>query len=230
MVELDSVATPELKCMFAMVNRIKYTPIADSVNYFKNVHKMLGPIKCTSMVTQIAINLGCPKMANLAYIEGDVPILGLDHFVHVHILREEPDHSYLCCMVTRRSSYLTRAFDWTLLKALHYSLIGWERHTTALQDHLPLAGKLVWRQHSRPRLHHRLTLRSPSGTLGVGVATQVTMRVSLQAGTSTSARYPDWYTPLDWYISYRVDQAEHTIEHQMDDFAHMQMEMQASID
>jgi hypothetical protein len=45
------------------------------------------------MVTQIAINLGCPEMANLAYIEGGVPALGLDHFSHVHILREEPDHS-----------------------------------------------------------------------------------------------------------------------------------------
>jgi hypothetical protein len=45
------------------------------------------------MVTQIAMNLGCPKMANLAYIEGDVPILGLDHFVYAHILREEPDYS-----------------------------------------------------------------------------------------------------------------------------------------
>jgi hypothetical protein len=93
MVELCSVATPDLKCMFAMVNRIKYTPVADIVNYFKNVHKMLGPIECTSMVTQIAMNLGCPKMANLAYIEGGVPILGLDHFVHAHILCEEPNHS-----------------------------------------------------------------------------------------------------------------------------------------
>jgi hypothetical protein len=32
-------------------------------------------------------------MANLAYIEGEVPILGLDQFVHAHILREEPNHS-----------------------------------------------------------------------------------------------------------------------------------------
>jgi hypothetical protein len=38
------------------------------------------------------MNLGCLEMANLAYIEGDVPILGLDHFVHVHILREEHDY------------------------------------------------------------------------------------------------------------------------------------------
>jgi hypothetical protein len=76
-----------------MVNRIKYTPVANIVDYFKNVNKMSGPIKCTSVVTQIAMNLGCLEMANLAYIEEDAPILGLDHFVHAHILREEPDHS-----------------------------------------------------------------------------------------------------------------------------------------
>jgi hypothetical protein len=68
-----------------MVNRIKYTPVVGIVAYFKNVHKMSGPIECTSIVTQIAMNLGCPEMANLAYIKGDVPILGLDHFVHAHI-------------------------------------------------------------------------------------------------------------------------------------------------
>jgi hypothetical protein len=59
---------------------------------------------------------------------------------------------------------------------------------------------------------------------------------SLWAGTSTFAWYPDWYAPLERYISSGVDQAECTVEgigwlkHQMDDFAHIQMEMQASID
>jgi hypothetical protein len=43
MVELSSVATPELKYLFAIVNRIKYTPVADIVDYFENVHKMLHP-------------------------------------------------------------------------------------------------------------------------------------------------------------------------------------------
>ncbi len=93
MVELRSITTPELKSTFPVVNRIKYTPVANIVDYFKNVHKMLGPIECTSMVTRIAMNLGCPEMANLAYIEGDVPVFGLDHFVHAHILHEEPDYS-----------------------------------------------------------------------------------------------------------------------------------------
>jgi hypothetical protein len=93
MVELCSFTTLELQCLFAMVNRIKYTPVADIVNYFKNVHKMWGPIECTSMVTQIAMNLGCLEMANLTYIEGDVPVLSHDHFVHAHILHKEPNHS-----------------------------------------------------------------------------------------------------------------------------------------
>jgi hypothetical protein len=104
MAELRSVTTPEFKCLLALVNRIKYTPIADIVDYFTNVSKILGPIVCTSLVTRIAMNLG---YSDLAYIEGDVPILGLDHFVHVHILREEPDYSVSIYMVVRRSGYLT---------------------------------------------------------------------------------------------------------------------------
>jgi hypothetical protein len=90
MTKLHSVTTAELKCLFAMVNKIKYTPVADIVDYFTNVSKISGPIECTSLVTQIAMNLG---YSNLAYIEGGVPILSLDHFVHVHILHEEPDYS-----------------------------------------------------------------------------------------------------------------------------------------
>jgi hypothetical protein len=89
-VELHSVTTTKLKCQFAMVNKIKYTLVANIVDYFTNVSKISGPIECTSLVTRIAINLG---YLDLAYIEGDVPVLGLDHFVHTHILRDKPDYS-----------------------------------------------------------------------------------------------------------------------------------------
>jgi hypothetical protein len=51
MAELRSITTPELKCLFAMVNKIKYTPVADIVNYFTNVPKISGLIECTSLVT-----------------------------------------------------------------------------------------------------------------------------------------------------------------------------------
>jgi hypothetical protein len=63
MVELHSVTTAKLKYLFAIVNRIKYTPVADIVDYFINVSKILGPIECTALVTQIAINLGYSNLA-----------------------------------------------------------------------------------------------------------------------------------------------------------------------
>jgi hypothetical protein len=45
------------------------------------------------MVTRIALNLWCPEMGHVFYIEGDLPILGLDQFVRTHILREETNYS-----------------------------------------------------------------------------------------------------------------------------------------
>jgi hypothetical protein len=97
-------------------------------------------------------------------------------FTHTSCARN-PIILYPCCMVVRQFGYLTRPFDYILVKVLHCSLIGWERHTIASQDCLTLAGELIRRQHNRLWLHRRLTLRSPSGTLGMRVATQVPMRV-----------------------------------------------------
>jgi hypothetical protein len=137
MVELCFVATPELKCLFAMVNRIKYTPIADIVDYFKNVHKISGPIECTSMVTQIAMNLGCLELANLAYIEGDVPILGLDNFVHAHILREEPNHSLLMlygCKAIRLPNSGLRLYSCECL-TLQFNRMGEAHHSFTEPPH-----------------------------------------------------------------------------------------------
>jgi hypothetical protein len=35
---------------------------------------------------------------------------------------------------------------------------------------------------------------------------------SLRARTSASARYPNWYAPLERYVSYGVDQAKRVLE------------------
>jgi hypothetical protein len=123
------------------------------------------------------MNLVCPKMANLSYIEGVYLFLVLTILFMRTSCAWNPIILYLCCMITRQSGYLTQAFDCTLVKVLHCSLIGWERCAIASQDHLTFTGELVWRPHNKPQLHRRHTLRSPSGTLGTGVATRVTMRV-----------------------------------------------------
>jgi hypothetical protein len=131
-----------------MVNRIRYTPVADIVDYFKNVHKMLGPIECTSMVTWIAMNLGhlgvqkWPTWPTLSWMYMILALTIL--FTCISCVRNLII-LYLCCMVARRSGYLTQAFDCTLVKVLHCSLIGWERHIKASQDHLTLASELAWR-------------------------------------------------------------------------------------
>jgi hypothetical protein len=55
---------------------------------------------------------------------------------------------------------------------------------------------------------------------------------SLQAGTSASTRNLNWYALLEWYVGYGVDQAERMaeeigqLERRMDNFAHVQTEMQ----
>jgi hypothetical protein len=126
---------------------------------------------------KIAMNLGCPEMATWPTLKGMYLFLVLTIlFTHTSCARN-PIILYPCCMVVRRFGYLTWPFDYILVKVLHCSVIRWERCTTTSQDHFTLTGELVWRQHSRPRLHRRLTLRSPSGTLGMGLATRVTMRV-----------------------------------------------------
>jgi hypothetical protein len=104
MVELRSITTPELKCLFAMVNIIKYTPIADIVNYFTNVSKISEPIECTSLVTWIAMNLG---YSDLAYIEGVYLLLVLTILSTSTSCPRNPIILYPCRMVVRQSGYLT---------------------------------------------------------------------------------------------------------------------------
>jgi hypothetical protein len=45
------VTVAKFRCMFSMVRRIKYTPVADIVDYFKETCTLSGTIECTSMVT-----------------------------------------------------------------------------------------------------------------------------------------------------------------------------------
>jgi hypothetical protein len=177
MVELHYVATLELKCLFYMVNRIKYTPVANIVDNFKNMHKISGPIECTSMVTRIAMNLGCLEMANLAYIEGDVLILDLDHSVHAHILREETDYS-ISMLYGRKAIRLPnpalRLYSFESL-TLQFDRTGEACHsfTGPPRTHGRAPVEAVQQTTTTPQAQPQ----EPSGRLGMGLATRVIMRV-----------------------------------------------------
>jgi hypothetical protein len=77
------------------------------------------------------MNLGCSEMANLAYIEEDVPILGLDHFVHAHILHEEPNY-YVSMLYDRKAIRLPnqalRLYSCESL-SLQFDWMGEARHS-----------------------------------------------------------------------------------------------------
>jgi hypothetical protein len=68
MVELHFVATPELKSLFAMVNRTKYSPIAGIVNFFKNVHYRLHVnLPCICKTIQNKSGIGCIAWHGMAW-------------------------------------------------------------------------------------------------------------------------------------------------------------------
>jgi hypothetical protein len=98
MAELCYVTTAELKCMFAMVNRTKYTYIGDIIDYFTNVSKISRPIECTSLVTRITMNLG---YSDLAYIEGMYLFLVLTILFKRTSCSRKLIILYPCCMVVR---------------------------------------------------------------------------------------------------------------------------------
>jgi hypothetical protein len=173
------------------------------------VHKMSGLIECTSMFTQIAMNLGCTKMANLAYMDGDVPILGLDHFVHTHILREEPNYSvsmlygrkaiqlpnpalqlYSCESLTLQFDQMGEVrYSFTAPPCSHgrARVEAAQQTTTTLQAH-PQEPQWDTGYGVGYSGHHKGGSYYPSHGYS---------EPSLQARTSVSAMYPDWYAPLD---------------------------------
>jgi hypothetical protein len=105
------------------------------------------------------MNLRCPEMANLAYIERDVPILGLEHFVQVHILREEPDHSLSMlygCKVNRLPNPGLQLYSCESL-TLQFNRMGEARHSftrpprTRRQAHMEVAQQTMIKLQAHPR-------------------------------------------------------------------------------
>jgi hypothetical protein len=199
------------------------------------------------MVTWIVMNLGCPEMANLANIKGDVPILSLDHFVHAHILREEPDHSLsmlYCRKAIRLPNPRFQLYSCESL-TLQFDQMGeaCNNVTVPPRTHGRACMEAAQQTMTTPRAHPQ----EPQWDTGYGggysgyheggcyYPSHGYPEPSLQAGTSTSARCPNLYAPLKRYVSYEVDQAQHVVEgigrleRWMDDFAHVQTEIQASI-
>ena len=92
---LHHVHKDELQHMYAMINRIKVSPVYGMIEHWCSFPKRVGSITMTSLVTRIAYHLGILNDAQVSYLDSERPRIGADHFVQGHILRITSDWSYV---------------------------------------------------------------------------------------------------------------------------------------
>ena len=86
----------ELMCLFTMAKKIHYTPIMGMVVHWQKMITCKSPINITSLVTHIARYVSVLENAQVTYLPATdeyQTFIGLDHFVHAHMLSEGPRNS-----------------------------------------------------------------------------------------------------------------------------------------
>ena len=87
-----TVRNDELKLLYAMVKRRKVLLVKFLMKQWKEILELKGDVRCTSLVTHIAKNLGLLKNASVVYID-DIPCwyINYEYFVQAHMLKKNKD-------------------------------------------------------------------------------------------------------------------------------------------
>ena len=87
-----TVRNDELKLLYAMVKRRKVIPVKFMMKQWKEILELKGDVRCTSLVTRIAKNLGLLKNASVVYID-DIPhwYIDYEYILQAHILKKNKD-------------------------------------------------------------------------------------------------------------------------------------------
>ena len=78
-----------------MVNKIKITPMQEMARHWLGNFRMVGPVECTSLVTQIATSLDILNSAKISYISAPRSKIDLAYLVQGHTLKSAPDGSII---------------------------------------------------------------------------------------------------------------------------------------
>ena len=98
--DLRLCSSSELMCIYAMAKKIRYSPIMGMVAHWQKMITCKSPIDITSLVTHIARYVGVLENAQVTYLPATDEyrtFIGLDHFVHAHMMREGPGNSVFMC-------------------------------------------------------------------------------------------------------------------------------------
>ena len=79
-----------LKLLYAMVKRTKVLPVKFIVHHWLEVFTLMGDVECTSLVTQIAQNLGLLNNASVSYIDEERLYIDFDYFCQTQLLNVAP--------------------------------------------------------------------------------------------------------------------------------------------
>ena len=84
------VRNDELLVLYAMVNKIKISPVQALVKQWLSNFKMTGPIECTSLITRIATCVGTLEGNFIPFIEGDHTYIDEAYLIQGHTLKKRP--------------------------------------------------------------------------------------------------------------------------------------------
>ena len=91
--DIRPVRNDELKILYAMVKKIKISPVKPMIAQWLENFRMTGPIECTSLITRIAANVGALAGKTCSYIQTPRVLINEAYLVQGHILKHAADQS-----------------------------------------------------------------------------------------------------------------------------------------
>jgi len=89
------VHNDELIILYAMVNKIRISPMKAMIWQWLINFRMMGTIECTSLITHIASSIGALEGNSVPFIEGDRAYIDESYLMQGHTLKKGPHNSLI---------------------------------------------------------------------------------------------------------------------------------------
>jgi len=98
--DLRLYSLPELQCMYAMANKICFSPVRSMLAHWQKMISDRSPIDITSLVSHVVRYVKAMDGAEVTFLpemEAYRYEVGLEHFVQGHMMWEGPGNSLFMC-------------------------------------------------------------------------------------------------------------------------------------
>ena len=98
--EIRLYSLPKLQCLYAMANKIRFSPVRSMLAHWQKIITGKSPIDITPLVTHVARYVKAMDGNEVTFLpktEAYRYEVGLEHFVQGHMMREGPGNSLFMC-------------------------------------------------------------------------------------------------------------------------------------